>query len=439
MHWPRPIQSFGSWLSERFELSRHRSELAYREPMEGLRGLAMTLVFLVHFVALVWPKLQAGSATLITADVLQALGRAGVDLFFLFSGFLVYGSLIKRPRGYGDLIKRRIRRIYPTFTVIFLIYIALSFVFPEQNRIPAGWKEASIYLLENYLLLPGMFRIEPMITVAWSLSYDTFFFLTIPLVIGALGLRRRMPMTRLLLFLAITVAGMAYTATHGGRVRLLMFIAGVVLYELMQLSKQASVRVPAWLAPLALAFVFTACLVSSLMEGPWLDFGSNWINGTVKTACMFVGFNVLCLATFQNPGSRFSRMLSFLPLRWLGNMSYSYYLMHGLALKATAIVLERVIPGGIDPNGAMFFVLLPVMYAATLVTSAVLFLTIERPFSLTVLNTPAKDADSTRSGRKTVPRPAQPPRPSHGPYPAMAMVSSTRQRRTGQNASRRPE
>jgi peptidoglycan/LPS O-acetylase OafA/YrhL len=62
-------------------------------------------------------------------------------------------------------------------------------------------------------------------------------------------------------------------------------------------------------------------------------------------------------------------------------MSYSYYLLHGLTLNGAFLALSKVLP----PSGeqaALFCVLLPPMFALTLLPSAVLYLLIERPFSL---------------------------------------------------------
>ncbi len=62
-------------------------------------------------------------------------------------------------------------------------------------------------------------------------------------------------------------------------------------------------------------------------------------------------------------------------------MSYSYYLMHGLTLKAGFYVLVKALPSGLHGNW-LFFTLLPPMFALTLVSSSLLYIMIERPFSL---------------------------------------------------------
>jgi peptidoglycan/LPS O-acetylase OafA/YrhL len=63
-------------------------------------------------------------------------------------------------------------------------------------------------------------------------------------------------------------------------------------------------------------------------------------------------------------------------------MSYSYYLLHGLTLKVAFVVLSAILPAsGVD--AAAFWLLLPPLFLATLMSSAALFLSIERPLSLT--------------------------------------------------------
>ncbi|RYE73175.1 MAG: acyltransferase, partial [Oxalobacteraceae bacterium] len=130
--------------------------------MEGMRGFAVFLVFLVHYASLADP---AGAVWI--SKPMHRMGNAGVDLFFVLSGFLIYGSLVSREQPFLTYMGRRIQRIYPTFLAILATYCVLSVVFPAQSKIPQ--EGAFWYLLQNLLLLPGMLPIEPMITVAWSL------------------------------------------------------------------------------------------------------------------------------------------------------------------------------------------------------------------------------------------------------------------------------
>jgi len=356
------------WLSRRFELSRGGDAHNVR-PMEGLRGLAVFLVFLVHYVTLVSPWLSEKAAIHVFARSLRTIGNTGVDLFFVLSGYLIYGSLISRDQRFVRFMSRRIQRIYPAFIVVFVIYVAMSLAFSSENKIPPGAVEGLIYLAQNFLLLPGLFPIEPMITVAWSLSYEVFFYLAIPLIIAALRLRDRGTVWRTLFFLCAAGLITVYCLAYGGHIRLVMFIAGILLYEAID---SPLVPTPSSLLSLvALAIGFLAVLVP--LNGP--------VGSVLKANTLFVAFFLLCLTCLRNPSAWLPRAFSWTPLRWLGNMSYSYYLLHGLALKAAFLALSKANPG--ESFGSWFFwALLPPMFVLTLVPAAALFLLIERPFSL---------------------------------------------------------
>jgi exopolysaccharide production protein ExoZ len=356
------------WLDDTFEIGRGGAGGNVR-PMEGLRGFAVFLVFFVHYTALVRPWIEASPALQALAKGLHDIGGTGVDLFFVLSGYLIYGSLIAREQPFFKFFSRRVERIYPAFAAVFLVYLALSYFFPQENKIPGPPSRGIIYLLQNYLLLPGLLPIQPMITVAWSLSYEMFYYLAIPLVIALLGLRSRRARWRIAIFLGLAWGFAVFCAFTGGPIKLIMFIAGIVLYEVMQ-----SPLVPtpsSWESVAALGAGFLSMLVPS--DGPaWL---------AAKEGMLFVAFFVLCLNCFRAPAEWLPQAFAWTPLRWLGNMSYSYYLVHGLALKGAFLALARALPP--ETVGAwIFWPLLPAMFAWTLLPSAGLFVLIERPLSL---------------------------------------------------------
>lgn len=337
--------------------------------MEGLRGFAVFLVFLVHFITLVKPWISESSDFLVFTKSLHTIGNTGVDLFFVLSGYLIYGSLLSRRQQFLRFMSRRVKRIYPAFVAVFAAYVVLSFAFPAENKIPSPAIEGMIYLFQNFLLLPGLFPINPMITVAWSLSYEMFYYLAIPLVILLFRLRDRSSVWRTTFFLSVAFLTGIYCALYGGHVRLIMFISGIVLYEAIN-----SHRVPSPSSSLGL-FALLVGLLSTLIP---LDGSGGY---ALKVFILFVSFFTLCLACFRNPSSHLSLMFSWTPLRWLGNMSYSYYLLHGLALKAGFLALPTLVPTA-SYSSWLFWVLLPPMFVLTLIPTVALFLLVERPFSL---------------------------------------------------------
>ena len=73
-------------------------------------------------------------------------------------------------------------------------------------------------------------------------------------------------------------------------------------------------------------------------------------------------------------------MSSWTPARWLGNMSYSYYLLHGMTVMAVSIVIAKFV-GHALPSWVVW-ALLPPTFLVSLVAPFVLYVLIERPISL---------------------------------------------------------
>lgn len=388
------------WLTQKFELSRGGDAHNVR-PMEGLRGFAVFLVFLVHYVTMVKPWITGHAALLTFSGAVHTMGNTGVDLFFVLSGYLIYGSLISRPKPFIRFMSRRVERIYPTFVVVFAIYVVLSFVFPAENRIPSPISAGLIYLAQNFFFLPGFFPIDPLITVAWSLSYEMFYYMAIPLVIALFRLRERSTLWRVWFFATLAIVTAIYCALYGGHIRLIMFISGILLYE--AIDSRAVSTPSSFLGLLALVLGLLATLLPT----------ESTSGIVLKISILFVSFFVLCLACFRDPTAWLPRAFSWTPLRWLGNMSYSYYLLHGLALKAGFLVLAFALPSA-NYGAGLFWALLPIMFILTLIPTAALFLMVERPLSLT----PRRAMGDGKSSYKYAPNdtikadtPATPPLP----------------------------
>jgi peptidoglycan/LPS O-acetylase OafA/YrhL len=353
-----------NWIRKTFEISHttHKAILS----MEGIRGFAVFLVFIVHYVTLIDPWLKQGSATNIISRQMKNIGNIGVDLFFVLSGYLIYGMLIRKEKPFGSYLLRRIQRIYPTFTAVFVIYLVFSVIFPTESKIYAGWK-GFVYVIQNYFLMPGLFDIEPIITVAWSLSYEFFYYLLIPALITLLRLRSWWFIKRIVFFIVTTVILFLYFASYDRCIRLIMFIPGILLFEITE--SHLIKKVPS----VGLLALFTAIVSMIFMNN--LNINECW-----KYALLFLLFLVFCLDCFLSSGLT-SRLFSIRPMRWLGNMSYSYYLIHGLTLKFIFLVVQKINPAQ-HSDSLLFWVLFPVAFMFTLIPSAVLFIFVEKPYSL---------------------------------------------------------
>lgn len=356
--------------------------------MEGARGVAVALVFLVHYIGAfaVWGDTHR--LTTVVSQSIWTLGHSGVDLFFVLSGYLIYGAAIKPSLRYGHFMKRRIQRIYPTFLVVFAAYLALSFVFPSRSKLPEEPAAAAIYVVQNLLLLPGLFPIQPMISVAWSLSYEFFFYLTLPVLTLVLGLHRWQLRARVAFWLTVSLLFIASWFIFTPQAsRMLMFIAGILVYEGIHSSTRQR-PMAAWKEWAALALVLAAFAA-------FLSFERKLPNGDlVRTLISAVVFGTFVFVLFRAKGPLRSAF-SWTPLRWLGNMSYSYYLIHALVINTVGMVLFKVVPAQ-APLGALFWVAMPFVFLATFVVSTLLFALVEKPFSLvTARKYPLPPAEET--------------------------------------------
>lgn len=350
-------------------------------PMEGMRGLACLLVFGVHYANHFKAWASPGGVGRMAAGVIEVAGQAGVDVFFGLSGYLVYGLALRHEGALWPFVRRRLRRIYPAFLAVLALYLALFAVWPER----AKWPEAGRveYAVINALLIPGVFDLTPAVTVSWSLSYELLFYMTVPLLVRSLRLREWTPARRLLLVGALaggytalafalfpgTVEGLPFHAWK--HPRLLLFTSGMAAWELGQMGWGTRVR-PGWaVAAMGAALAATVPLADSGYQQPWPDY--------TRAALLGAGSLLVTLAAYHRQGW-LAGGLSFAPLRWLGNCSYSFYLVHALGVQAAALGLARATGQGTGGEW-IFWAMAPAALAAALAAAVPLYLLVERPLS----------------------------------------------------------
>ncbi|MCV2886025.1 acyltransferase [Aestuariibacter sp. AA17] len=357
--------TFKARLENTFEIAHANHQPIYS--MEGIRGFAVFLVFIVHYSTLMEPWLHIDSSMNQISHYLRRISNLGVDIFFVLCGYLIYGTLLGRDIIFRPYLKRRIKRIYPTFIVVLALYLVISWLIPSASKLPDAGIDAFWLILQNVLLLPGMFDIPAIITVAWSLSYEMFFYLAVPLVILLLRMNRVSSPQRIVCLAGIACVSLVYFSVNTEYVRMLMFLSGMMLFE-VQKTKLARYSQGLGLPMLLLSFGAVIVLQESALMGWWLY------------AFLYFTFIVFCLDCFSQKGIA-NRLFSRKYLRWFGNMSYSYYLLHGLCLNAFFMVLAYALPPSATHNSLYWLALLPA-FILTLVPSAALFVFIERPFSL---------------------------------------------------------
>jgi exopolysaccharide production protein ExoZ len=278
--------------------------------IQFLRALAATAVVVLHVRDDIVEKVSSPGVLPASLEV----GHAGVDLFFVISGFvMVYSSesLFGRPDAPRVFLLRRIARIVPLYwlmTSMMLAYVLVRGFGPS---------DASPQLaLASYFFIPywrpsGV--IDPLYGVGWTLNYEMFFYV---IFAAALVMRREIAVAGvaviLAAFVAIASAADLFPAqvAYLARPLILEFVFGMGIAA----AYRARVKLSATFVVILVAAAVVA--LASTASGSGVDL-PRWIKWGVPAAGI-----VSALTLF---GGR----LSFSPaVEKLGDASYALYLCH---------------------------------------------------------------------------------------------------------------
>lgn len=341
----------------------HRPADTWRPDVQGLRAVAVGLVVLAH----------AGLPGL-------GGGFVGVDVFFVVSGFLITGLLLRETEASGrvDLLAfyaRRARRILPAATVVLVVvtaYVAATQPIVQVRATASDATWSSLFLANVHFAservdyfssdLPSPFQ------HFWSLAVEEQFYLVWPvlLALAAARLERR----RLPLVIAATVlVSLAWSVHVTAQDPVSAYFSSPARAYELGLGALLAATQPSWsrLAPRTRA---AGGLVGLLALGAAAV--------VLRETTPFPGVAALlpCLATAavlvagdgHRPGV--GRLLALAPLRYLGDISYSLYLWHWPVLRLG----ERELAGwSVVPRTGL-------LLAITLALAVVGHHLVERPF-----------------------------------------------------------
>lgn len=264
-------------------------------------------------------------------------GGLGVTIFFFISGYLIT-TLLRREFdrngriALGDFYLRRAFKIMPPMYLSIAFGVLVTLVGLVPLAISIGGVTASALYFANYWRALGIPGIPEPMFILWSLAVEEHFYLLFPILY--IVLRRFVPRVRrqVLVLVAICIAVLAW--------RCYLYFAVGVAWQPMNI--RTDTRLDALLWGCVLAIGFNPALDPP--RGP--DFFWKWIAaplGAIVTvvANRGVGFESHVGYTLQSLGIgvivvsvvRFPKFFAFRPLNWkpviwLGDLSYSFYLVH---------------------------------------------------------------------------------------------------------------
>lgn len=282
--------------------------------IQYLRGVAAFGVLLFHAAE--------------RADWSFGVGAAGVDVFFVISGFIMWVVTCRNSPGPVVFLVRRVQRIVPLYWALTLGVVAAAVLAP--GAFPA-MRPTTGHVLRSLLFLPhrdAVGLIAPLIVPGWTLNYEMFFYL---LFAGGLlapaAIRPWMVTAVLAGLVAIRPMGDPANplwATYTDPL-LLEFGAGLWLGKAWSAGRLPGRKLGWFLIGAGLAG-FTAVSATGV---------------DVDRVRVFAwGVPALALVTGAVSLEHAGHLRSWWPLRTLGDASYSVYLIHGLAISAAVRLMQ---------------------------------------------------------------------------------------------------
>lgn len=321
----------------------------YLPHLDGLRAIAVGLVVLYH----------AGFSTI-------GAGYIGVDVFFVLSGFLITGQLVKqlddRAFSFKEFYMRRVRRLAPAFIVVAAAsLLAGAFVLlPDDFIYLARLATLSMLSASNFYLANttgGYFETdtdEIALLHTWSLAVEEQYYLVWPLFLILLwklpGYRRHLLMV-LGLFIASVAFSVWYTQADATRA---YFLLPARFHELLlgALLAMASSRLP---VPGRGSRELLGWIGLALILVPAFTWTAEVAFPGIRAVIPCLGTALLVYA--GNDRSSLNWLLTRKTMIWLGLISYSLYLWHWpiFSLTRYAIGELTLVPAIIGIVLAVFF------------------------------------------------------------------------------------
>ena len=301
------------------ERAQHLQQPTFRG-VQALRGVAALMVVAHHATILSFSRL--GDPARIWLN-----GTAGVDIFFVISGFVMALStqaVSRSPAGAKGFLVRRVERLAPLYWLFTTMKVLLLLRYSSMAVHGLGnhWN-----VVASYFFLPSSNAssgIYPVLEVGWTLIFEMMFYV---LLAAALAVRLAPFRTLTIVLVSIAFLSLFLPVQTNAFCSLfnpisLEFLYGMLLHAAF-VRRLKVLSYAKWLAPVGIAVILTTIPPVSLRPITW---------------------GLAALSIVAAAVALESSVGSYLP-RWvlnLGNSSYSLYLSHPFLVAALGMVMIRL-------------------------------------------------------------------------------------------------
>lgn len=330
-----------------------------RVSIDGLRGFLGLSVF-IHHAAITWFFLQGRAWGPPPSRAIVHAGQTSLALFFMITAFLFWGRMLERRdrMDWAGFITARLFRLYPVYLVMLALIVTATFVTAAVHRTHGPVAVPLIGWLTMFGTgdMNGVPRTTLMVAgVTWSLRYEWLFYLALPLL-GLVFARTRQPLAAGLSVAAILAVIFVLHARYSAGIAL-SFAGGIAAAYYVR--RPRLVQAAAGTAP---ALAALAALLAVIVLLPTAYTWQATLGLTVFFTVVASGNDLWGL--LRRPG-----------LLWLGDITYSIYLLHGFVLW---VVFQAWLPG-IAGQPGLFLGLVVLIDIAIVAVATLTFLAVERP------------------------------------------------------------
>jgi len=361
--------------------------------LDGIRGLAVSLVLLWHYGPCLFPIIPESNTLGRLLYELAAPSETGVDLFFVLSGFLIGGILLDHrgaPNFFRVFYQRRVGRIFPLYYGWLIIYAVVVYFWPPQTRYFQQIFNHQVALWPCVLFLQNQagnfISIFPhtSLAVTWSLAVEEQFYLLIPLLIFLLP-RRALTGLMVLAIVSAPFARWHYPAPQN-------IIYTVCRWDALALGVllALTIRTPRiWIWLQAHRPRLFWCWLALFLISWFHAFAGIVSYAVYQTFLNFTWAGLLFLAV-SRPEGKLGKSLSHPILTRAGILSYAIYLFH-------EPILHSIFPiNGVEVSQPYIYdsfdvVLVIVALAGTWMLASLLHRFIEQPIITWVHRTPYQE------------------------------------------------
>jgi peptidoglycan/LPS O-acetylase OafA/YrhL len=269
-------------------------------------------------------------------------GWAGVNLFFVLSGFLITGILLKDRNDsdyYRNFYMRRALRILPAYYAVLVLLLVLARTGAIERHASWSFLGLSFIYLAN---MTELFGVPGQYSVLWSLAVEEHFYFLWPAVVRSAS-RRLLPWICVLIIFLCPVERAYYYWHHYeyGAGYTWLVADGLAWGALLGVLARASLSTRPAMFRLGLACLLgsAAAIVALLPLG--VGTSGSFVGGVLRLSLVnsfFAGVLALSLVAGSGPWRAvFDRPV----LRFLGEISYGLYLIHMLAFGIVDKLLGR--------------------------------------------------------------------------------------------------